>query len=101
MYCLIQLYMPIAWHLAKHRPLLKLFAVKAVGEETLSTLYEASKLESEYTIELYSVLDVLASHVVIHSSLVWTREGCALVQFILLKCPRLDAEISPDTVHDG
>lgn len=31
MYCLIQLYMPIAGHLAPHKPLLKLFAVKAVG----------------------------------------------------------------------
>lgn len=30
MYCLIQLYMPIAGHLAPHKPLLKLFAVKAV-----------------------------------------------------------------------
>jgi hypothetical protein len=31
MYCLIQLYIPVAGHLAPHKPLLKLFAVKAVG----------------------------------------------------------------------
>jgi hypothetical protein len=31
MYCLIQLYVPVAEELAVHRPLLKLFAVKAVG----------------------------------------------------------------------
>ncbi|KAI0960720.1 hypothetical protein AcV7_000024 [Taiwanofungus camphoratus] len=30
MYCLLQLYLPIAKHLAPHRPILKLFAVKAV-----------------------------------------------------------------------
>jgi hypothetical protein len=31
MYCLIQLYIPISGQLAPHKPLLKLFAVKAVG----------------------------------------------------------------------
>ena len=31
MYCLLQLYLPIARHLAPHKPILKLFAVKAVG----------------------------------------------------------------------
>ncbi len=31
MYCLIQLYIPISTHLAPQKPLLKLFAVKAVG----------------------------------------------------------------------
>ncbi|KAL5492651.1 hypothetical protein ACEPAI_4098 [Sanghuangporus weigelae] len=30
MYCLIQIYVPISKHLAPHRPLLKLFAIKAV-----------------------------------------------------------------------
>jgi len=32
MYCLIQVYIPIAGYLAPHKPLLKLFSVKAVGE---------------------------------------------------------------------
>ena len=31
MYCLIQLYMPVSQQLAPHKPILKLFAVKAVG----------------------------------------------------------------------
>jgi Organic solute transporter Ostalpha len=31
MYCLVQLYVPIAKHLAHHKPLLKLLAVKAIG----------------------------------------------------------------------
>lgn len=31
MYCLIQLYMPVSEQLAPHKPILKLFAVKAVG----------------------------------------------------------------------
>ena len=31
MYCLIQLYIPVAAHLAPHKPILKLFAVKSVG----------------------------------------------------------------------
>lgn len=30
MYCLIQMYLPISGHLAPHKPLLKLFAIKAV-----------------------------------------------------------------------
>lgn len=32
MYCLIQIYMPVSEQLAPHKPLLKLFAIKAVGE---------------------------------------------------------------------
>jgi hypothetical protein len=32
MYCLIQLYVSVRENLAPHKPLLKLFAVKAVGE---------------------------------------------------------------------
>jgi hypothetical protein len=32
MYCLIQLYVPIRAILVPHKPLLKLFAIKAVGE---------------------------------------------------------------------
>jgi hypothetical protein len=32
MYCLIQLYLPVSKNLAPYRPLLKLFAIKAVGE---------------------------------------------------------------------
>ena len=31
MYCLIQMYLTISGHLAPHKPLLKLFAIKAVG----------------------------------------------------------------------
>lgn len=31
MYCLIQMYIPISGHLAPQKPLLKLFAIKAVG----------------------------------------------------------------------
>ena len=33
MYCLIQLYVVVSEQLKPHRPLLKLFSVKAVGEE--------------------------------------------------------------------
>lgn len=32
MYCLLQLYMPVAKELKPHRVILKLFSVKAVGE---------------------------------------------------------------------
>jgi hypothetical protein len=32
MYCLIQLYVSVRANLAPHKPLLKLFAIKAVGE---------------------------------------------------------------------
>jgi hypothetical protein len=32
MYCLIQLYLSIAKDVERHRPLLKLFSVKAVGK---------------------------------------------------------------------
>lgn len=32
MYCLIQLYVTVASELAEHKPLLKLFSVKAVGK---------------------------------------------------------------------
>ena len=35
MYCLIQLYVPISGYLKEHKPLLKLFAVKAVGRSFL------------------------------------------------------------------
>lgn len=34
MYCLLQLYVPVANDLRRHHPLLKLFSVKAVGECT-------------------------------------------------------------------
>lgn len=37
MYCLIQLYVPVRANLAPHKPLLKLFAIKAVGEPPDST----------------------------------------------------------------
>ncbi|CCL99783.1 uncharacterized protein FIBRA_01805 [Fibroporia radiculosa] len=45
MYCLLQLYVPISGHLAPHKPLLKLFAVKAVvfltfWQETFVSLLE-------------------------------------------------------------
>lgn len=32
MFCLIQLYVPVAEELAEHKPLLKLVSIKAVGE---------------------------------------------------------------------
>jgi len=35
MYCLIQLYVVVSDQLKPHKPLLKLFSVKAVGEEFL------------------------------------------------------------------
>ena len=38
MYCLIQLYAPVSSYLAPHRPLLKLFSVKAVGETTIASV---------------------------------------------------------------
>ena len=38
MYCLIQLYAPVSSYLASHRPLLKLFSVKAVGEITIGSV---------------------------------------------------------------
>lgn len=41
MYCLFQLYMPISVHLAPHKPLLKLFSVKAV---VFLTFWQASGL---------------------------------------------------------
>jgi hypothetical protein len=44
MYCLIQLYVPIATYIASNQPLLKLFAVKAVGK--LVDCYSVSRLNS-------------------------------------------------------
>lgn len=41
MYCLIQLYIPIAGYLVQHKPLLKLFAIKAVGGSVLSFLSDS------------------------------------------------------------
>lgn len=42
MYCLIQLYFSIAKDVKRHRPLLKLFSVKAVGKSIrIGTLSEA------------------------------------------------------------
>ena len=37
MFCLIQLYVPVAEILAPHRPLMKLFAIKAVGKPKSNT----------------------------------------------------------------
>ena len=38
MYCLIQLYAPVSSYLAPHRPLLKLFSVKAVGKIIIASV---------------------------------------------------------------
>ena len=38
MYCLLQLYLCVATELAPHRPVLKLFSIKAVGKFGLPTL---------------------------------------------------------------
>ena len=71
MYCLIQVYMVVKVELAPHSPLLKLFAIKAVGE-----LHSRATMPMSPADSCRSVLDVLASHGPISAHLVRTCERC-------------------------
>ena len=57
MYCLIQLYIVISEPLKPHKPLLKLFSVKAVGER-----YSSAFTTDWSLTDGFSVSDVLASY---------------------------------------
>lgn len=65
MYCLIQLYFAVKVELAPQKPLLKLFAIKAVGERHLYSVCHTFALTSS------SLLDVLAGHVIVGVYFVW------------------------------
>src|SRR6266404_5195203 len=57
MYCLLQMYFCVAEELAPHRPILKLFAVKAVG----MFLHICVSFRTEPSL-LDSIFDLMASH---------------------------------------
>ena len=59
MYCLFQLYFCVSTELAPHRPVLKLFSVKAVGGCGLPSLVV---LGSRGIRHLRSIFDLLAIH---------------------------------------
>ena len=69
MYCLIQLYFAVKVELAPQKPLLKLFAIKAVGESELYHRYHAYVLNC-----FFSIPDVLAGDVPVGPYSVWDRQ---------------------------
>lgn len=81
MYCLIQLYVPVAKDLARHKPLLKLFAVKAVG----SYLCKPDYCDYELTPKI-SFSDILASNLSQCPKYVWSSQRCKFSPMIL-NCP--------------
>ena len=70
MYCLIQLYVPVSKDLAQHKPLLKLFSVKAVGEllHVGNVIYVNANC-------LRSLPHLLASNFFIGPQHVWCSQG--------------------------
>ena len=53
MYCLIQLYVVVSGPLKPHKPLLKLFSVKAVGEGLSLTLAADWSLTSGFSVSYF------------------------------------------------
>lgn len=73
MYCLIQLYVPVADRLVHHKPILKLFAIKAVG------MYPTTNIEIRSLVAddmLVSLLNVLAGHFPLCFEYIRSSERC-------------------------
>lgn len=75
MYCLIQLYVTVSAQLAPQKPLLKLFAVKAVGKFYFDYAARFMVLMLCPT----SLLDLLASIISLAAGYVWARQRCQFV----------------------
>ena len=71
MYCLIQLYVCVSSLLAPQKPLLKMFAIKAVGKGTKYAVFICSAESVLYL----SIPDILAGNVPLAARHVWLHQG--------------------------
>lgn len=104
MYCLLQLYMPVSKRLANHRPLLKLFAIKAVGESFtsnnaigyfLALIFYLRRIRKKHKC---SILDILAGNVSVSAQFLWYCQRRKL-NFIGSASHYWSSYFSPDTIH--